>query len=700
MSLSLPEKPADLSADGAPVDVSIVMPCLNEAASLGHCISNARAALAALDGLRGEIIVADNGSTDGSAALAEALGVRVVLVAQRGYGAAVSGGCAAARGGMIVIGDADGSYDFADAVAMIAALRNGADICVGSRFHGGIQPKAMPWKNRYIGNPVLTFTMNLLFATRIADAHCGLRAMTRDAFAALRLDSTGMELASEMLAKASLGGLRIAQVPVSLAPDLRGRPPHLRPWRDGGRHLRCMLRLRLGGDGLSARFLAKLYLCAGLPILLGFCCLTGPFQVPDEMAHYFRTVQISHGQISPVPGPDGHSAGGMVDAPAISLAEDIHQHTLQYSLDLPRARRDIAADNAADRAGPLAYVSFSNTVIYFPAAYALPAAAIAVARYFGAPPLAWLYLGRLVNASVALLVSAWAISLFGEGALFACVLSLLPRVMFQEASLSADALVIPFALLFWALIGRLARREGDGWPGFLLASIYVCVGKFAYIPMVVLPALVAAMERRGRVLVLRLAAVAGFALICWVAWSLNVHDEVFPIGIHQGVVNPHLQLRWVLRHPGGFFVALAGSFGPPMLVVLRDLVSPNIGWVHRPMPWPFIAMPYAVLFAAAALRRPGGLPRPAIRLATAGVLLACWLAIYLLLYLNFTPLGAPRVDGVQGRYLIPLIAAVPLLVPGVKAVRWRSAWGLLMVALIVFGDVATMVTIWWRCWRI
>jgi uncharacterized membrane protein len=281
------------------------------------------------------------------------------------------------------------------------------------------------------------------------------------------------------------------------------------------------------------------------------------------------------------------------------------------------------------------------------------------------------------------------------------VLCLLPRVVFQEASLSADALVIPFALLFWALTGRLARRAGTTWyvaPGFLLAGIYVCVGKFAYIPMAALPPLVAALEPRGRAAVAGLAAVAGVILVCWAAWSLHVHDEVFPIGTHQGVVDPHRQLRWVLHHPGGFLVAVAGSFGPPALNMLRDLVSPNIGWVHRPMPWPFIAMPYAVLFAAAALRRPGGLPRPLVRLAILAVLAACFLAVYFLLYLNFTPIGAARVDGVQGRYLIPLIAGAPLLVPGLKLARGRPAFEALLLALIVYGDVATLAATWWRCW--
>jgi len=226
--------------------VSIVMPCLNERLSLPHCIANAREALDRIErihGLAGEIVIADNGSTDGSQELATRLGARVVNVARKGYGAALQGGFDAAYGRYLVMGDADGSYDFTDAVAMIGRLTGGADLCMGSRFKGGIKPGAMPWKNRYIGNPALTGILNLFFRTGVDDAHCGLRAIRREAYAALGLDSTGMEFASEMVIKASLKRLRIDQVPATLSPDLRDRAPHLRPWRDGWRHLRYLFML-------------------------------------------------------------------------------------------------------------------------------------------------------------------------------------------------------------------------------------------------------------------------------------------------------------------------------------------------------------------------------------------------------------------------------------------------------------------------
>jgi glycosyltransferase involved in cell wall biosynthesis len=228
------------------VDISIVIPCLNEALSLGHCLGNAQDALDRIASeckLSGEIIVADNGSTDGSQDIARKAGARVVPVAARGYGAALIGGFIAARGRFLVMADADGSYDFLDAVPMIGRLLDGADMCMGSRFAGGIKPGAMAWKNRYIGNPLLSGILRLLFRTHVSDAHCGIRALTRTCFDRLRLSGTGMEFASEMVIKASLLKMRIDETPATLHPDLRDRPPHLRPWRDGWRHLRYLLML-------------------------------------------------------------------------------------------------------------------------------------------------------------------------------------------------------------------------------------------------------------------------------------------------------------------------------------------------------------------------------------------------------------------------------------------------------------------------
>jgi glycosyltransferase involved in cell wall biosynthesis len=228
------------------VDVSFVMPCLNEAATIKSCVDVAQEAILRLNnklGLTGEIIVADNGSTDGSQELAKAAGALVVDINERGYGAALRGGFAAARGRYFVMGDADMSYDFREAVPMIEKLEAGSDLCMGSRFLGEIKPGAMPWKNRYIGNPVLSAILRLLFKTKISDSHCGLRAISREALEGLKLSSSGMEFASEMVLKSSLKKLKMSEVPVTLSPDGRGRPPHLSPWRDGFRHLFYMFML-------------------------------------------------------------------------------------------------------------------------------------------------------------------------------------------------------------------------------------------------------------------------------------------------------------------------------------------------------------------------------------------------------------------------------------------------------------------------
>ncbi len=260
----------------APVDVTIVMPCLNEHLSLPHCIANAQEALRQIEaryGFSGEILIADNGSTDGSQALARSLGARVAPVAERGYGAALIGGCRAARGRYILMGDCDGSYDFTDGVAMIGKLAEGHALCMGSRFDGGIAPGAMPWKNRWIGNPALTGILNLFFRAGINDAHCGLRAITREGFEALRLSGKGMEFASEMVIKAALLKFSIAQVPAKLLPDLRQRAPHLRPWRDGWRHLRYLFMLSptwlFGVPAVTAGLIATCIL------LLALCQITG-----------------------------------------------------------------------------------------------------------------------------------------------------------------------------------------------------------------------------------------------------------------------------------------------------------------------------------------------------------------------------------------------------------------------------------------
>ncbi|HLZ94170.1 MAG TPA: glycosyltransferase family 2 protein [Candidatus Dormibacteraeota bacterium] len=255
------------------LEVSIVMPCLNEAETLPRCIQTAQRALED-GGFAGEVIVADNGSTDGSIAIAKELGARVVEVRRKGYGSALIGGITAAEGAFVVMGDADASYDFAAIAPFIERLRAGEDLVVGNRFLGGIEPGAMPWSHRWLGNPVLTRLSRVFFHTPVGDMHCGLRAFRRAAFERMQLRAVGMEFASEMVIKASLKGMRISEVPVVLRPDGRSRPPHLRTWRDGWRHLRFMLLF-------SPRWL---FLYPGLAllaigVLLSIALLPGPLRI-------------------------------------------------------------------------------------------------------------------------------------------------------------------------------------------------------------------------------------------------------------------------------------------------------------------------------------------------------------------------------------------------------------------------------------
>lgn len=222
------------------MELTILMPCLNEAETLGTCIGKALAFLARA-GVAGEVLVADNGSTDGSRSIAEAMGARVVPVDTRGYGAALRGGIAAARGRYIVMGDADDSYDFGRLDAFLAELRNGADLVMGNRFQGGIAARAMPFLHRRLGNPVLSFIGRLLFGVTVHDFHCGLRGFNAEAIRALDLRTPGMEFASELVVRCALEGLKIVEVPTTLCKDGRSRPPHLRTWRDGWRHLKFLL---------------------------------------------------------------------------------------------------------------------------------------------------------------------------------------------------------------------------------------------------------------------------------------------------------------------------------------------------------------------------------------------------------------------------------------------------------------------------
>ena len=265
------------------VELSIVMPCLNEAETLERCILKANAFLART-GIPGEVVIGDNGSTDGSQAIAHRCGARVIDIATRGYGAAIYGAVLRARGKYIVVGDSDDSYNFSTLDRFVEQLRLGADMVMGNRFRGGIGPGAMPWKNRYIGNPILSGLGRLLFRTPVRDFHCGLRGFSREAFRRMDLRTTGMEFASEMVIKATLLNMNIVEVPTTLDKDGRSRPPHLRPWRDGWRHLRFML---LFSPNWLFYYPGLLLMSAGM--LIGAALITHPL--------YLGAVRLSVGTL-------------------------------------------------------------------------------------------------------------------------------------------------------------------------------------------------------------------------------------------------------------------------------------------------------------------------------------------------------------------------------------------------------------------
>ena len=222
------------------MELTVVMPCLNEAETVATCVRKAVKCIADC-GISGEVVVADNGSTDGSQQLAEDAGARVVDVPDKGYGNALMSGILAARGEYVIMGDSDDSYDFTNLMPFIEELRKGYDLVMGNRFKGGIEPGAMPPLHKYLGNPVLSFVGRLFFRSKIGDFHCGLRGFRRDSAIKLGLQATGMEFASEMVVKATLAKQKITEVPTTLKKDGRSHPPHLRSWRDGWRHLRFLL---------------------------------------------------------------------------------------------------------------------------------------------------------------------------------------------------------------------------------------------------------------------------------------------------------------------------------------------------------------------------------------------------------------------------------------------------------------------------
>jgi hypothetical protein len=281
------EPPAREAVAGGAIELTILMPCLDEAETIATCIGKAGEFLSR-SGVAGEILIADNGSTDGSVEYALARGARVIAVTERGYGAALRTGIAAARGRFVVIGDADDSYDFSRLDPFLAKLRDGCDLVIGNRFAGGIAPGAMPFLHRYLGNPVLSLIGRMFFRSGIRDFHCGLRGFRRDAILALDLRTSGMEFASEMVVRTALARLVIGEVPTTPAVDGRSRPPHLRTWSDGWRHLRFLLMF-------SPRwlFLYPGAMLVGLGLVATLALLPGPLMLGPQFGLDYHTFLVA-----------------------------------------------------------------------------------------------------------------------------------------------------------------------------------------------------------------------------------------------------------------------------------------------------------------------------------------------------------------------------------------------------------------------
>lgn len=312
--------------------VTAVMPCLNEERTVGPCVEKAVACFARL-GIEGEVLVADNGSSDRSVAIAQAAGARVVHVSTRGYGAAIAAGVRAAQGHIIIMGDSDESYDWSQLDQFITAIEAGNDLVMGNRFRGGIEPGAMPPLHRYLGNPVLSLISRIAFRVPVGDFHCGMRAFTRAAFERMDLSLPGMEFATEMVASAARHGLRITEVPIKLYPDKRGRPPHLRSFRDGWRHLRFIIShcpdyayIRPGGTMLVLGLVLMAALIGG-PLTIGAHYIGVHFMVLGAMLALIGANVISMGILGKV-----LLAVSVPNRPHVDHLREIRPHALEITL--------------------------------------------------------------------------------------------------------------------------------------------------------------------------------------------------------------------------------------------------------------------------------------------------------------------------------------------------------------------------------
>ena len=442
-----------------------------------------------------------------------------------------------------------------------------------------------------------------------------------------------------------------------------------------------------------------IYLWIATPLLLAFCFLIQPFQAPDEPAHFFRAVQLSHGSVMPVLAASHDAAGAPVEQGAVELAHGFRPPSAIVTRYSPAevVRR-------LDRpAGPRVFAEFNNTVIYFPPPYMGSALGVLIARAAGAPPLVWFYAARLMNVLLALGVTAAALAVFRERGLLPLIAGLLPMTLFEEASLSADAVLLPFAFLLTAILCEIAMgRPGRGWrdPVLLLSLLVTCVGKIAYIPLAFLPPVVAWAQGQRRGEIAKLAAFSALTLGAWVAWAFVVRHQVFNIrpGVHVDVDE---QLALVIALPVAAAKIILGSMAHDASHMAKLMVGSNMGWFDVVLPRLLVDALIGVLALGVVLSR----PVPGVRLLSRATVLAglagCALAIYGLIYLQYNAVGAPEVDGVQGRYFTPLVPLLLLLLPPIplwRGVRERGGW--VLVGLCALGSVAALAVVTLFYWRV
>lgn len=420
-------------------------------------------------------------------------------------------------------------------------------------------------------------------------------------------------------------------------------------------------------DIRRSRDCTRWFLIIAVPAVLALCFLIGPLQGLDEASHFYRSVQLSEGHILPVRSPAADAAGDDLDVSIAKIggyyADLSYKHWRQSFGSGPA---DLAAASSTTLSGTRQFTRFSNTVIYFPLAHIVPALAIAVVKRFDNHPMTWIYAGRVLNAVVALAIIVLAIGYFDTGRAFVFVLALLPRTLFSLAALSPDALLIPLAMLFAALVYRLATRERLTWLEHALlfvSGLFICTSKLAYVPMAIIPPVIAMLADRRlsrQVSILTISAVV--IVVVWLMWMSLISSSVYPIR-HNAHIDIYGQLRWVLAHPLGDLMVLRNSFAQTGFGYFNTMVGGDLGSSEAQLPKWLSGINFAVLAwsAVSTVERTRGrlLELAFVTLVATGVSIG----IFLLLYMQYTEVGHYMVDGVQGRYFLPLLPILVAFLP-------------------------------------